>query len=103
MSFLSVFFAGVFLCNCIPHLSSGLRGVPFPTPFATPRGVGDSPPLVNFLWGAFNAFVGAVLYSLHPFGVGLNAEFIVFSIGALLIGVFLALHFGRVHTQRRSS
>ena len=103
MSFLAVFFAGVFLCNSIPHLSSGLRGVPFPTPFAKPRGVGDSPPVINFVWGAFNMFVGAILYSLHPFVAGLNAEFLVFFVGALLIGLVLAVHFGKVQSQKRAA
>lgn len=102
MGFVTVFFAGVFLCNSIPHVSSGLRGVPFPTPFAKPRGVGDSPALVNFLWGALNVFVGAILYSLHSFAIGLNAEFVVFFAGVLAIGIFLATHFGQVHQQKHS-
>lgn len=52
MKFVAFFLAGALLCNGIPHLSSGLTGSPFPTPFAKPRGVGASPPLVNFFWGA---------------------------------------------------
>jgi hypothetical protein len=58
MHYVLTFFAGAFLCNCIPHLSSGLRGAPFPTPFAKPKGVGNSPPFLNFLWGSFNLFIG---------------------------------------------
>ena len=45
------FFAGAFLCNAIPHLASGLKGETFPTPFATPRGVGNSSAMLNFFWG----------------------------------------------------
>lgn len=45
MIHLAPFFAGAFLCNALPHLAAGLQGRPFPTPFATPHGVGDSPPL----------------------------------------------------------
>jgi len=30
------------------HFISGLRGEPFPTPFAKPHGVGDSSALLNF-------------------------------------------------------
>src|SRR5258707_15619629 len=65
MHYVLTLFAGAFLCNCIPHLSSGLRGAPFPTPFARPRGVGDSPPFLNFLWGSFNLFIGIYVRRLH--------------------------------------
>jgi hypothetical protein len=51
MDYIASFFAGAFLCNCIPHLACGLRGETFPTPFANPRGKGPSAPMVNFLWG----------------------------------------------------
>jgi hypothetical protein len=59
MDYIASFFAGAFLCNCIPHLACGLRGETFPTPFANPRGKGPSAPIVNFLWGAFNLLVGS--------------------------------------------
>jgi hypothetical protein len=52
MSFIALFFAGALLCNSVPHLIAGVSGMPFPSPFATPHGVGGSPPLVNFWWGA---------------------------------------------------
>jgi hypothetical protein len=61
MDYLASFFAGVFLCNCIPHLACGLRGEPFPTPFANPRGKGPSTPILNFLWGAFDLLAGLYL------------------------------------------
>ncbi len=54
MQIIALVFAGAFLCNCVPHLCAGLTGQKFPTPLARPRGVGLSPPLVNFVWGAFN-------------------------------------------------
>ena len=41
------FFAGAFLCNCIPHLAAGLQGRAFPTPFARLRGATRSSPLLN--------------------------------------------------------
>ncbi len=74
MTYVALFFAGAFLCNCIPHLAAGLMGMPFPSPFAKPSGKGDSLPLVNFLWGAFNLIAGLVLLVRNPFGLGLNAE-----------------------------
>jgi hypothetical protein len=96
MIYLALFFAGAFLCNAIPHLAAGTMGMPFPTPFARPRGVGTSPPVVNFLWGFLNLVVGAFLWSLYPVHVGLFPGFLVLLLGALAIGLFLALHFGRV-------
>jgi hypothetical protein len=92
------FFAGAFLCNAIPHLASGLQGQPFPTPFATPRGVGESSPLLNFLWGFFNLAAGVSLLSIYPIVVGVNAPCLSLAAGALLLGLRLAIHFGRVRT-----
>jgi hypothetical protein len=66
MEYVCHFFAGAFLCNCIPHLVAGLQGAPFPTPFAKPRGVGNSSPPVNFLWGSFNLPAGVALLSAPP-------------------------------------
>ncbi|HEY4169247.1 MAG TPA: hypothetical protein VGM96_20830 [Reyranella sp.] len=44
----------------------------------------------------FNGVVGLALLSLQPVAVGLNAPFVVVIAGALAIGVYLALHFGKV-------
>jgi hypothetical protein len=96
MDYIAIFFAGAFLCNSIPHLVAGLQGAPFQTPFAKPRGVGLSPPLVNFLWGIFNLVVGALLLSASPVEIGFNPRFAVLTAGALTIGTYLSLHFGKV-------
>src|SRR5436190_22513792 len=96
MIYVALFFAGAFLCNALPHLAAGLQGKPFPTPFATPRGIGASSAVVNFLWGLFNAIVGLVLLSLQPPAIGLNLPFAVVIAGALVLGTYLSLHFGKV-------
>lgn len=96
MSYVVMFFAGAFLCNSIPHLASGLRGEPFPTPFAKPIGVGLSSPFVNFLWGSFNVVVGMALLSV----AALDLHFIALIAGALAIGTFLSLFFGKVRRER---
>lgn len=96
MNYLALFFTGAFLCNSIPHLAAGLRGEPFPTPFARPRGIGHSSPLVNFLWGFSNFFIGFYLLSTHPVTVGLNPEFLTLAVGALVLGLYLSCHFGKV-------
>lgn len=102
MNYVALFFAGAFLCNCIPHLTAGLQGVPFPTPFGRPLGIGNSSPFVNFLWGAFNVSAGLTILSYHRFAVGPNFDCLAFIVGALLVGTFLSRYFGMVrkgHTE----
>ena len=101
MHYIANFFAGAFLCNCIPHLVCGLQGMPFPSPFAKPHGVGDSSPLVNVLWGFFNLLAGAWLFSIDPVSFGFSPGCIVLALGALIMGLFLATHFGKVMRNRR--
>ena len=96
LSFIANFVAGLFLCNCIPHLCAGLRGEPFPTPFAKPPGQGKSSAVTNVLWGTFNLVVGALLLGYAPVDPGLNLRFTVFVVGFLLIGVPMARHFQKV-------
>jgi hypothetical protein len=100
MNYVAEFFAGAFLCNCLPHLLCGLQGSPFPSPFSKPRGVGDSSPLVNFLWGALNLLIGLVLLFRNPVVIGLNGDFIALIVGFLALGVQLSLHFGKVRKNR---
>ena len=102
MDYLAAFFAGAFLCNCIPHLACGLRGELFPTPFGKPRGKGPSSPLMNFLWGTFNVLVGLFLLSRHPVAVELSSGFVALTAGALATGIYLSLHFGKVRQDRAS-
>ena len=99
LAYVALFFAGAFLCNCVPHLVSGLQGMPFPTPFARPRGIGHSSPVVNFLWGAANLAIGLFLLSRHPVQIGPNADCLALAGGASLIGLYLARHFGKARAR----
>jgi hypothetical protein len=96
MDYLAQFFAGTFLCNCVPHMVCGLQGSTFPTPFAKPRGVGMSSPVVNFAWGLLNLIVGLVLLSNWPVRVGPNTSFLSFLVGVGVFGGGLSIHFGKV-------
>jgi hypothetical protein len=96
MNYLTLFLAGVFLCNSIPHSIAGLQGTPFPSPFAKPPGKGNSSPLVNFLWGSFNFLIGLILLSRYPITVGPNPNFLSLIAGALAIGAPMSRHFGKV-------
>jgi hypothetical protein len=100
MSYIGLFFAGAFLCNSIPHLCAGLMGKPFPSPFAKPRGVGNSSPIVNFFWGLFNFVVGGWLLSAQAVSFGLTPEFGVALLGAIAIGTHLSVHFGKVQAAK---
>jgi hypothetical protein len=91
-----VVFAGAFLCNCVPHLVAGLQGMPFPSPFAKPHGVGDSPAVVNVLWGFFNLVVGLYLLLRHPIAIEFGPELLALLAGAFVLGVLTAIHFGKV-------
>ena len=95
---LAAFFVGVFLVNGVPHFVQGVCGNRFQTPFARPPGVGESPALINVLWGAFNFAVGfGLMHWAFPRGFPPPIELcIVAGIGGLLIALGLAYHFGRV-------
>ena len=96
MDFVLLFLSGALLCNAVPHLTSGTRGDPFPSPFAKPRGVGNSSPLVNFLWGSANLFTGAALMIEYLPEVDLETGVAVAALGWLALGFYLSRHFGKV-------
>ena len=99
--YLARFFAGVFIANAIPHFVSGTQGRPFPSPFASPPGKGDSSPAVNVLWGAGNAVVGyLLLYRVGSFAMTHLYEVLVAGLGGLLMSVQLASHFGQVYAAK---
>ncbi len=99
----ALFFAGALLCNSIPHLISGLCGTPFPTPFAKPRGIGESSPLVNFLWGSVNLLAGIALLAAHPVAIGLDPDFGALLAGFLALGSAMSVHFGKVRRTKQDA
>ena len=100
MTWFLLFFAGALICNALPHLAAGVRGEPFPTPFATPHGVGHSSPLVNFYWGTTNLAGGAALTLWRLPMVDCRIGLAVLAFGWLAIGSFAAVHFGKVRAGR---
>jgi hypothetical protein len=99
--YLLQFVAGVFLANGIPHFVQGISGHWFQSPFASPPGVGESSPVVNVLWGFLNLVIGfALLFNFAPKGADVILEWAFVGLGALLIAIFLAQHFGRVRSER---
>ena len=94
----SYFFGGVFAANGVPHFVSGVTGRSFQTPFAKPPGKGLSSATVNVLWGFFNAVVGYLLVAhIGAFHPRATSHVLAFGLGALLISISLARHFGQFH------
>jgi hypothetical protein len=94
----SYFLGGLFLANAIPHFVSGMMGRPFQTPFAKPPGKGLSSSTVNVVWGFFNAVVGYLLVvRVGNFDLRSIRDFLALAVGALLISLQSARHFGQFH------
>ncbi|MBP0606719.1 MULTISPECIES: hypothetical protein [Burkholderia] len=94
----SYFFGGAFLANAAPHLVSGLRGEPFQTPFAHPPGRGLSSSTVNVVWGVVNLVMAyALVRRAGDFDLKITADAAAFGLGILVLGLFLARHFGELH------
>lgn len=65
-----------------------------------PRGVGMSPPLVNFGWGTANLFGGIAIAAWRWPTVDCRIAAAAMALGWLAIGTYLALHFGAVRANR---
>ena len=93
---ISYFFGGAFFVNSIPHLVSGMMGRPFQTPFAKPSGEGLSSSTVNVIWGFCNAIVAYFLiFHVGTFDLHSTLNVFVLGMGAFLIALFSARHFGK--------
>ena len=94
----SYFFGGIFLANAIPHYVSGIMGRPFQSPFAKPPGKGLSSSTVNVVWGFFNAVAGYLLVvRVGNFDLRSISDVLALAVGALLISLQAARHFGQFH------
>jgi hypothetical protein len=92
------FFGGAFLANTIPHLVNGISGLPFQSPFASPPGKGLSSSTVNVLWGMFNLVVAYILLArVGRFDLRRTRHVAVLALGAFLMALMLARHFGELH------
>jgi hypothetical protein len=96
------FFGGTFLANTIPHLVNGISGRPFQSPFATPPGRGLSSATVNVLWGMVNLVAGYVLVArVGRFDLRRTRHVAALGLGALLMALMLARHFGEFYAGNR--
>jgi hypothetical protein len=98
LHYISYFFGGMFLANAIPHTVHGISGHPFQSPFAKPSGEGLSSSTVNVIWGFFNIAVGYVLLCrVGAFDLHSTSQVATAGLGAILISLMLAHHFGKFH------
>ncbi len=92
----SYLFGGAFLANAVPHVVSGMMGRPFQSPFADPPGQGHSSSTVNVVWGFFNLAVGyCLICRVGDFELTNIGDVAASGLGALLMALFAARHFGR--------
>ncbi|MGA7767230.1 MAG: hypothetical protein WB781_28145 [Candidatus Sulfotelmatobacter sp.] len=100
--YVAYFFGGAFLANAVPHFVSGISGRSFPTPFASLPGRGLSSPMVNVLWGTFNAAVGYFLVChVGEFHIRRLLDVLILGVGSLLMAVMLARAFARLDSGSR--
>jgi hypothetical protein len=93
MAYLGLLFAGMLLCNALPHLLKGLQGERFYTPWAKPRGVGMSSALENVGWGCANLLVSVALID-RIFPKNVPHGLMVLAAGFIGMAVALAAIFG---------
>jgi hypothetical protein len=96
--YIAYFFGGAFLVNAIPHFISGVTGHPFPSPFASPPGEGESSAMVNVLWGSFNFLMAYLLIGrVGTFQLRRTRDAILIGIGGLLMALMLSQAFGKIY------
>jgi hypothetical protein len=96
--YLALFFGGAFLANTVPHFTNGISGRPFPSPFASPPGQGESSALVNVLWGMFNLIIGYLLvWRVGKSDLRRTIDALVVGAGILLMAVMLSRAFGAIY------
>ena len=95
------FFIGALLANSVPHIVHGMSGNRFQTPFAKPRGVGESSAVVNVIWGFANlAIAGVLLHAFAPAQLPPPWPLCVAAgLGALALALYLARGFGTVRKE----
>jgi len=98
LHYVAYFFGGLFCANSIPHLVSGMMGRAFQSPFAKPPGKGLSSSTVNVLWGAFSVAAGyGLIFHVGTFDLRDPAHAAAAGAGALVIALYSARNFGRLH------
>ena len=92
--YLAYVFAGFFLANGVPHFVQGISGKKFPSPFTSPPVRGESPPVVNVLWGLANFLIAyTLIFKVGDFHFGMTRDVLMVCVGAFLAAVILSIIF----------
>lgn len=91
---LAGFGAGFFLANVMPHMVNGVSGSEFPTPFATPSGVGLSSPITNVIWALINLLLAYILIRVSKIKFDNIIGMAVIFVGIGLCAFMCAKNFG---------
>ena len=91
--YVAAFFSGAFLTNTVPHLTQGICGNAFPTPFSDPPVKGLSSPLTNVLWALVNLIIGYLLLRASRMRSRTTSALIVFFLGVAAVSITLSLVF----------
>ena len=96
--YVAYFFGGAFLINAIPHFVSGVTGHPFPSPFASPPGQGESSAMINVLWGSLNFVIAYLLIGrVGTFQLRRTRDALIVGVGGLLMAMMLSRAFGMLY------
>jgi hypothetical protein len=93
---ITLFFAGLFFANGIPHLVNGISGREFHNPFLH-RFVPMVPsPLFNVIWGMLNfCVVFFLLTRIKPLNLHLSRDVVLFAVGFAFAAIGLSIYFNR--------
>ena len=98
--YLAYFFGGALLANGTPHFVHGISGERFQSPFASPPGIGESPALVNVVWGLVNIAAGyALVFEVGDLVFGLTRGSFMVGLGALIMSVGLSVYFQKIRSR----
>lgn len=92
--YLAALGAGFFLANVMPHMTNGISGRDFPSPFADPPGVGLSSPTMNVIWALINLVLGYVLLRVSKLKFNNTIGMIALFIGIAICTLMCAMSFG---------
>jgi hypothetical protein len=93
--------SGALLANGVPHFVQGICGNKFQTPFASPPLLGLSSAIVNVIWGWLNFVASFALFHFFfpPELPPPTWPSAAVALGALIVALYLARHFGSVRER----
>ena len=95
--YLMCLLGGAFLANFVPHFVSGITGLEFPTPFASPpppEGASSAP--LNVIWALANLVGGYLLLRFGKFSLRDWPAVIPAFVGFAAMGLMLANVFSEI-------